>query len=181
MNLAFVVQARIYSCTLSLDAFRKRMSSLVKVENDKPMMKYLVAQFVGGKGGNCAKELYGYMDDRSFRVWDSDTFWTGLLLTYVQGVYKESGSGVQVILRPRRNLISRVSQALAVVVVVGSIASHFFETPPPTLLGAFIEVVVCLGVGVLASLPFILPHRFIGVALVEFLERELGLVEVPRT
>ena len=32
------------------------MSSLVKVENDKPMMKYLVAQFVGGKDISSAKE-----------------------------------------------------------------------------------------------------------------------------
>ena len=103
------------------------------------------------------------------------------MLTCVQGVYKGSGSGVQVILRPGRNWISHVPHALAVVILVGSLAHQFFVEPPPTVLGVHIELVVCLGVGALASLPFILPHRFIGKALLEFLEKELGSVKVPRS
>ena len=56
MNPMSDVKALDYSCTLSLDSFRKRMCSMVKVESDKPMMKYLVAQFLGGKDISSAKE-----------------------------------------------------------------------------------------------------------------------------
>jgi len=171
------MKPRFYSCSLPIESFREKLRSIVQVERDRPMLKFLGFPFFGGRGIDGPKEMFGILDERSFKIWDNDTYWSSLTLTYVQGVYAHSDSGTTVVMRPRRNWFSRLLHGVVLGLLAGYPALQFLMSPPPTALGICVAVIACLVLGLLASIPFVAPHRFIGKALREFLERELQLVD----
>ncbi len=142
------------------------------------MLRFWLSPFMAGEDVNGPKPLYGSIAGNTFKLWENSWFWSGESFTYVHGVLSPHGSGVRLLLRPRRSPVLKVLGLLpwlAVASFYWSLRDDFAEM---NTLGQLVVPLVGVMIGFCFWLPIGLVHRFRGRELIRFLQEELALEEV---
>lgn len=171
------MQHKIYYTELAQEAFISRVHGLTLVENDRPMIRFMFSPFVSNGTDDGTKPLCGSIGASSFKLWENSWFWSGAAFTYIHGVWSTHGSGVRLIMRPRRSPILKVLVLLPLLAVVSFYWSLRDDFPGMTLLGQLVVPLIGLVIGFCFWLPLWLVHRVQSRGLIQFLQKELGLKE----
>lgn len=162
---------------MSVEELGDKLQRIVLVENDRPMLKFIGSPFFGGKGIDGDRKLFGSVQHRKFKVWENATrLNSGFLLTYVNGVFSESGTGTRVLLRARASRVQRLS-LLTFILSYWFFAVLVLVNNVPTVLGSVVMLAMGLLMLLAATIPFIIIHRSMAKTIVRYLEEELSLIE----
>jgi hypothetical protein len=171
------VKHKVYRSGLDKRSLIFRLHELAQVENDRPMLRFMVSPFLATQGVQGPRPLYGSIRGNSFKLWENSWVWSGPAFTYLHGVLDPNDVEVRLLLRPRRSPVLRALSIAPVLVIAGFYWNLRYDFPGMTLLGQVSVPLVGLLIGLCFWLPVGLVHRRQSKDLTRYFIEELSLVE----